>query len=236
MTGKSVGNVVQVLTSSVKVARVRLLHIKPIGLVPYHSIFYDPAEEEYDVFSLNQIRQTKYNSRIYVPFTAKSLRCKSTGGKWRVIQTSDNARVITWQPRAWFITHQNQYPPVNSVRSRNNAKCLAHSRMRGSLKPKLNKFTVAWYFTGDNEVQDTPQDVRLISQIKWWWKCSYSKQAFAQSPTATVGKRFRDGTEKKHFRHRGRTGRGKIKKSAQAYHQNTRIVEYNYEQSDLWGN
>jgi len=86
-TGKShvCGYVVQVLTSSVKVARVRLPHIKTIGLVPYQSIFYDPTGGEHDVFSLNQILQTKYNSRIYVPLlqinplTVRALRCKSTG-------------------------------------------------------------------------------------------------------------------------------------------------------------
>jgi hypothetical protein len=77
-----VGNVVQVLTPSVRVARVRLPHIKANGLVPYHSIFYDPTGKEHDVFSLNQILQTKYNSRIYVPllqnnpFRATALRCK----------------------------------------------------------------------------------------------------------------------------------------------------------------
>jgi len=71
-----VGNVV------LKVARVRLPHIKAIGLVPCYSIFYDPTGGEHDVFSLNQILQTKCNSRIYVPmlqinpFTATALRYK----------------------------------------------------------------------------------------------------------------------------------------------------------------
>jgi len=67
-TGKShvcVGNVVQVLTSSVKVARDRLLHIKATGLVPYHIIFYDQTVAEHDAFSLNQILQTKYHSSIF---------------------------------------------------------------------------------------------------------------------------------------------------------------------------
>jgi hypothetical protein len=56
-----VENGIQVLRSSVKLARDRLLHTTVRRLFPYHINVYDPTSTEYDAFSLNKL---KYSTKI----------------------------------------------------------------------------------------------------------------------------------------------------------------------------
>ena len=56
-----VGNGVQVLTSSAKLARVRLIQVT-VPLFPYHINYHDPFGTPQDTLSLNQL---KFSTKIH---------------------------------------------------------------------------------------------------------------------------------------------------------------------------